>query len=1076
MDRAFHVMPASQLHLDHIMVTGFRTTGDSSSDGERGGAILNDGGNIQLTYTGIGPVSAQIPDRAWGYLQVDNQGGAIFTRSGDVTISNSRIDFGEAANGGGIYVESGTLSIDGQTRLLGNYAHADGGAINIQSGTLTTQGTTLLEENAAQMNGGALFVGAQASATLNQQVTMNRSGVEYHYVPEGPNQIVGPPQGVAIYNLGTTVVEGNSAITESAGDAIYNDGHLKLNGVSIADNVGASVITNRPDGYFTFWNSSFTGNTVAGVAGSQSLTEGAVINEAGWMRIDNVQFDHNSTSFVTGGLIHNSGISADMAIHDSVFELNKNFPGPIVANHSGSLVVHGSQFLSNYNDNFGFYASGTAIRNLGVHELVQNESISPVELTAQVDLEQDIILVNDVSPFSRLPLPLKILVRSDASKTAERMTVTAIDDYRQALIVERTSRQLHVVSSEVRTYLDDTQEYMVVVDPEKYTHYRLPFDLIIDNEVMTVTEINGDILTLVRGRRETLATEHYYPFNAWAASGGLRVTNTEFADNYDFDNDLRLDPELTPSIQRIPNPSEIIHNFVHPHAFTTIVESTTFFNNARHRAASLGDYDELMANGYAVDIRTSRGLETTYRTEALEANGPEESPPERETILGEDAWIDPTASLYVENTVFSAQPTDLLNHTPAVIGTLRSGGGNFVDADLVNRFGIESALTETETTIVAPRLVGELPEIPFLAQIGHVWRREWQREYVLVTAKEEGSLDGTTELTIERGYRGTATITHPVDAQFAISDVGFWHPADRIGFPSTETKNIISTDLNEPNGITSGTTTIHVDNPNRFPPAPFRARLVGLATIMVEGEPTIAEDSEDILVNQVNGYELTIGRGTNARTFNDKIRLDYFEFVDARLDAKLARHVPVGEDREVLIPLPGSPLLDSGIDEAYLAHFATLSSTLAADVYDLRTRVYFALGSGNFETDLVGYTFHDSTTIVVSSVEYLPTVPFIMKIADELVEVTDVDAPNLTLTVSRGAFGTYAQDYPVGTSAAFGKPITSSGTQTRLLVESASQASSIASLNSRSLSTRVVHRPSNKSAFQPSAQPGCPRY
>jgi hypothetical protein len=66
-----------------------------------------------------------------------------------------------------------------------------------------------------------------------------------------------------------------------------------------------------------------------------------------------------------------------------------------------------------------------------------------LELAASVNSEQTIVYLNDVSPLVGVRLPIAIRIGD------ERMSVTAVDEYRSALNVERTGGVYHSVSAAV---------------------------------------------------------------------------------------------------------------------------------------------------------------------------------------------------------------------------------------------------------------------------------------------------------------------------------------------------------------------------------------------------------------------------------------------------------------------------------------------------------------------------------------------------------------------------------------------------------------------------------------------------
>ena len=85
------------------------------------------------------------------------------------------------------------------------------------------------------------------------------------------------------------------------------------------DTVGSSVIRNDNAGKLTFSHSTYSNN------GGTATNAGGLVNENGWVRIDDVLFQNNTISAANGGLITNRGVNADMAISNSRFD--HNHPG-----------------------------------------------------------------------------------------------------------------------------------------------------------------------------------------------------------------------------------------------------------------------------------------------------------------------------------------------------------------------------------------------------------------------------------------------------------------------------------------------------------------------------------------------------------------------------------------------------------------------------------------------------------------------------------------------------------------------------------------------------------------------------
>jgi VCBS repeat-containing protein len=1000
-DRAFHVHSGARLSLEGLTLADF-TLADAGTSGSIGGTILNDGGTVRLVSSQL---TRTIPSGSFeGSALAATSGGGIYTRNGSVEIVGSTLTKGLAVAGGAIYVESGTLSVDGRSSILGNQAQRTGGGIHVQGGQALITGGTALTQNLALESGGHVFVDRAGVLTARDGARLDGNG----------NQAARAAVGLAVSNFGRldlgagVTVAGHSLY---GGSLIFNDGVALLDGVTIASNTRtakSSLVHNRPAGRF-----EMRGVTVSGNAGSDP-GPGAVLNEDGWMRIDASRFTDNANPDTEAGLIANVGIDADLAISASRFEGNRvsaEGGAPVLFNRSGNVVVDATTFDRNFNT-AGFYATSTAVRNLGLNERIENVPASLVRLVAAVGAGQKVLLVDDLSPLENLPLPFHMLLGS------ERITVTALDWLHDALRVERTEARGHAVDSELRPFVDSTQQYLVVGDPAAFARYTLPFDIAVHDEVMTVTAIQGNLLTVERGRNGTRAAEHAYPFDVWAVSGGLQLTNVVFSDNHSAD-------------AAWPGGSETVFNWVHPYAPATVLENVTFFNNSRFPAEI---YDPLrLPDGTTAKIFQNSADVQTFR-------GPSTVLPEfQRTVYPaghkeyEATWSDVGPSMVIRNSVFSSQPIGQGRQPPAVRGLFRSGGGNFVDAALVVRGLTRHELSATDTVVRINTPEVQLPALPFLAQFGKVVGGVWRTESVLVTAAERLLETGETRLTIVRGVAGTVADVQAAGTVLAWSANGFWAESDRFGMSAFETFRDAATTL--PAAITAEQTLVAVADPTDLPRAPFNARLLAPPVPGREQDPRVVED---VTVTQVAGSVLTVVRGlagTARQPFAAGSTFSFSHSIDTRIDPRLIRHTPVGSSTSVIMPAPGSPLIDSGLPSAFTGPTVAIDSALGT-TYGMTAEVLFAVGAaGSGTTATATRLFPEDTLFAVADAAALPAAPFVMQVGDELMEVRAVDVSRRAVTVVRGAYGTVAGSWPTGTAVRFGTAV--SAADTRFLVTDA---------------------------------------
>jgi RHS repeat-associated protein len=1014
-DRAFQVGPNSTLTLEKVKLAGFRSPDGTTLDGGNGGAIFNDGGTVTLKQSEI--FYPYLNSSIWSGKNSAVRGGAIYTQNGRVEVFGSKISLNSAVDGGAIYVQSGELLVDQQSTIEDNSAVGRGGAIYANPSTITIDGQSIIRRNLADIAGGSLH--------LNSGVTTTIQGASQIDSNAGYSQVLASgvaTKGLAIYNLGTLTMRGNSTLSNHTiygESALYNNGTATLDNVVLSNNIdtaGSSVIRNDYAGKLTFSHSTYSNN------GGTATNAGGLVNENGWVRIDDVQFQNNTISAANGGLITNRGVNADMAISNSRFD--HNHPGiepgaPVLYNQSGNLKLDGSR-IEYTSNTAGFYATSTAIRNLGVHEFIEKSELSVLPIAADIDPNQTEIFVHSYAAIESLPLPVRLLIGDEVVK------VTALNRFQTSLTVERTKPVSHPRTSSVKIYIDHVQNRISVGDPVKFAKYNLPFDILIDNEIMTVTKIEGAVLHVIRGRNLTRASEHQYPFQVWAVSGGLSVTNAVFADNHS-------------EVSLYPGGSETIYNFVHPHTPTTILESATFYNNSRFPAevyAGSGFSDQTTAKIFqnTADVRTFR-----TRYESLPEFSFSRIPLAPEAMLSDGAWVDDSPSMTIENSIFSGQPSVQSKQPPAVRGSFQSLGGNLADEAEVKTIPTRNQLstTETKVRIETPSLL--FPPLPFLAQVGHINGRNWDREYVLVTGITEmrdpvsGDKENITELTVQRGVNGTTVQLHPSDSLFAWSTNGFWKATDKFGLPAYEAFSRERVSLTS--SITPSTNILQIDDASRFPPVPFNAQIVAPPSYNSDGSLVTTPTTENVTVTQVSGYQVTVARPpSTTNSFASGSALFFSWAVNTRIDPRITRYVPVGSSESIVMPLADSPALDSGITTGFSGQNSVIDSNLAANQYVINKRIVMSVAT-TFESTTEGYAFFNDTEIAVASTANLPTLPFVASVDGELMDVTAVNTTTRKLTVVRARYDTSNSDIRPGTKIAFGKVLSNSGSDTRFYLE-----------------------------------------
>ena len=285
----FEVVTGAKLTLNDLTLSN----GDVSGDSERGGALMNDGGETTLNNVTFDGNAA-------------GTGGAIDNEDGLVTINDSTFVNNVAAYGGAIDNDPTATTIITGSTFTTNHADFNGGAIHNDGGTLTVSSTAFTTNTADDYGGG--IDNDEGDVTLNASTFTSNSS-------DG---------GGAIRNDGTLTINAGSAFTTNAannlgwGGAIYNKS-------------GTTLIINA---------SSFDGNTA-------NLEGGAIRNQGDLTVNTGSSFDGNS-AVEYGGAIYNTGGTVDLTgvqITDNT--ATSKDAGGVYVNSSGSLTITDSTLDGN---------------------------------------------------------------------------------------------------------------------------------------------------------------------------------------------------------------------------------------------------------------------------------------------------------------------------------------------------------------------------------------------------------------------------------------------------------------------------------------------------------------------------------------------------------------------------------------------------------------------------------------------------------------------------------------------------------------------------------------------------------
>ena len=217
-------------------------------------------------------------------IVTDDNGGAVYVNGGTFTMeAGSKITGSSASYGGGVYVDSkGTFTMDGGTISKNSASSIDasgtgasGGGVCISDGTFTMSGGAVISGNTATNSGGGVFVSGSGDFTMNGG-TIGGTG-------SGSRNSAENGGGVYIYNgtftmSGTATLQGNTAATHGGGVHIFSGGTFTMNGGTIGGTAantatyGGGVFVSG--GEFNMNDGTISGNTVTHSGGGVYVYDG----------------------------------------------------------------------------------------------------------------------------------------------------------------------------------------------------------------------------------------------------------------------------------------------------------------------------------------------------------------------------------------------------------------------------------------------------------------------------------------------------------------------------------------------------------------------------------------------------------------------------------------------------------------------------------------------------------------------------------------------------------------------------------------------------------------------------------
>ena len=308
-----------------------------------GGGICNNGGVLNLSSSSTKTIS--------GNRALNGNGGGIWTNNGG-TLTNCTFDIWDntgnrAQNGGGVYLESGTLAVSG-----GSYSYSratsNGGGFYLNGGTLTFSGSPLpaITNNGAQ-NGGGIYTNIDLTlpAMTFDGNTASQDGAGI-YVPSGKTLSV---TGATFIN--NVATRNGGGIYTANGGTLTNCTVGASNNRNTAQNGGGVYLA---DGTLAVSGGSYSYNTATANGGGFYLNGGTATFS-------------NSPSVNNNGAQNGGGVytNIDLSLSAMTFDGNtaSQDGGGIYVASVGSLTASGTTFINNsaHDGAFGNFNKGGAI-------------------------------------------------------------------------------------------------------------------------------------------------------------------------------------------------------------------------------------------------------------------------------------------------------------------------------------------------------------------------------------------------------------------------------------------------------------------------------------------------------------------------------------------------------------------------------------------------------------------------------------------------------------------------------------------------------------------------------------------
>ena len=237
-------------------LTGGVITGGDSSGGDssgEGGGVYVDGGSFTMEGGNIAGNTAK-----------HGGGVSICGSTGSFTLSDGSITGNTADYGGGLYVNSSTVTLSGGS-ITHNTTPGYGGGVYVYGGGTVTMGDGTIAENSATAHGGGVYVEKGSFTMEGGSITGNAAGSS---ITGNAGSSGGGVYVKDTFTLSGGIITGNRAYS-GGGVHVYGDGTVTMESGSITDNIvsdsGGGVYVEK--GGYTKEGGNIAGNTAPGSGG-----------------------------------------------------------------------------------------------------------------------------------------------------------------------------------------------------------------------------------------------------------------------------------------------------------------------------------------------------------------------------------------------------------------------------------------------------------------------------------------------------------------------------------------------------------------------------------------------------------------------------------------------------------------------------------------------------------------------------------------------------------------------------------------------------------------------------------------